>query len=558
MKANSLSSSNMDLKRGEVSHISAWKDREEFVKVYNGIFLSERSDIEANDLALQTLKVWKLRQNRETPVSVQCTAAILEVQICDARRQQDSSNNGNSDNVDIKGLYSGAFTRFINYLTESYQQSGAGRKGSIADRVKEIGIEGGLVELRHLCAHSSVTISIDVFRRSAEYCMNWLKDSYWQRELQQLQNCEISQIRSATLASKYESDLKYMANVYDIVTSAIHKGAQTTKAAEKKLTPSRFQFLQEYSQANKIYRLNELVYEIVRNLLENLKLPQSHVTDSAVCDAFLSCEYMFQAPVSGNTQRLASIHQRFFKMLIDLGYIETYLKKLIQICEDDQQSCERRLGAKFWAIEVALAFRLLKKFQKIIRSLPDRSHRLARRWHTKKMSGTVRAIYENKLRVDLQNTIIIGISANCPWTLRLSRDYLIERLLNVNKYTKEILPIILALAEPHLKLSQRENLEAAMEKCSSDYLTLIDDGTEADADLTGDKTSTPKRAGLRKLQQSKVYTVEDVMNAVAAEATGSDVEHKSKQPNKFGVWNDAPASVELDWGKCPWGKLIWE
>lgn len=548
--------SNIDLKRREVSHISAWRYREEFLQVYNDIFSTENSDSDAKEAALQSMKVWKVRLNRNTPVSVLCTAAILEVQIYDAHRQQDLNKNG-KDGADIKNLYSGAFTRFINYLTESYQQSGAGRRGSIARRVKEIGIESFLVELRHLCAHSSMTISIDVFRRSAEYCMNWLKVCYWQRELQQMQSCEISQIHTEPLVSKHDSDLKYMANIYDVVTNAIHKGAQTMSTAEKKLTPPRFRLLQEHSRANKIDKLNTIVFEIVRYLSENLTIARTPKTVPAVCDAFLSCEYMFEAPVKGNTQGLASIHQRFFQMLVARGYIQTYLEKLIEICEDDQQSNERRLGAKFWAIEVALAFRLLKKFKKIIKSLPEQSHRCVRREYTKKMTGTVRAIYENKLRVDLQNTIIIAMSANCPWHLRLSRTYLIKRILNVNKYTKEILPIILALAEPHLKLSQRENLEAAMEKYTISYLSVIDDGdVEQEADHPADKTSTPKRAGSGKHQQSKVYTIDDVMNAVGANVSGA-AEQKPKQPRKFGVWTEVPADG-MEWGKCPLGKLIWD
>ncbi|XP_055536256.1 uncharacterized protein LOC129724964 [Wyeomyia smithii] len=547
--------SNIDLKRREVSHISAWKDREEFVQVYNGIFATEKSDIDAKEAALQSMKVWNVRLNRCTPVSVLCTAAILEVQIFDTRRQQDPSNTSGKDGADIKHLYSGAFTRFINYLTESYQQSGAGRKGSIANRVKEIGIEGFLVELRHLCAHSSVTISIDVFRRSADYCMNWLKVCYWQRELQQLQSCEISQIRNGTLACKHECDLKYIANIYDIVTNAIHKGAQTMSAAEKKLAPPKFRLLQEHSRANKIDQLSMIVFEIVRYLSETMKLPRSSETVAVVCDAFLSCEYMFEAPVKGNTQGLASIHQRFFQMLVARGYVQTYLEKLIEICEDDQQSNERRLGAKFWAIEVALAFRLLKKFKKIIKSLPEQSHRHVRREYAKKMSGTVRAIYENKLRVDLQNTIIIGMSANCPWHLRLSRSYLIERVLNVNKYTKEILPIMLALAEPHLKLSQIESLETAMDKYTTNHLAVIDDGhIEQETDYCNDKTSTPKRAGSRKQEKSKVYTLEDVMRAIGENIANNN---QPKQPKKYGVWTESPTDG-LDWGRCPLGKLVWD
>lgn len=383
--------------------------------------------------------MWKIRQNKQTPVSVLCTIAILEAQLYDGKSQRD----GKMDNAnEVKSMYSGAFTRFINHLTECHQQSGAGRKGTMANRVKEIGIEGFLVELRHLCAHSSLSIAVDVFRRSADYCMNWLKVSYWKRELEQIQSCERKQVKGEGLRGKFLEDLKYIAKVYDVATKAIHKGAKSMSGAEKELTPAQFQMLQEHSRANKVDQLNLVVFDVLRYLSENMKLPRNPETVPTVCDVFLRCcQYMFEAPVSGNTQGLASIHQQFFQTLVAKGYIQTYLERLLEVCEDDQETVERRLGAKFWATEVALAFRLLKKFKKVLKDMPERAFQFNQREHTRKMNKSVRAIYQNKLRVDVQNTIILGMSVNCPWHLRLSRSYLMDRILSVNAYTKEILPM---------------------------------------------------------------------------------------------------------------------
>ncbi|XP_058464436.1 uncharacterized protein LOC131438435 [Malaya genurostris] len=548
----------IDSKKKNTTHISAWFDREEFKLVYDRIFSSDVSDLDSKESGLKLLKVWKIRQNRHTPVSVLCTMTILEVQIYDAQRQRDKKD-GNSD--EIKNIYSGAFTRFINYLTESHKQSGAGRRGTISNRVGKIGIEGFIVELRHLCAHTSMSISVDVFRRSAEYCLNWLKVCYWQRELELIQSCDAKQIKRNTLEAKQQQELMCMAAIYDVATKAMHLGAQTLSASENKLTPSQFQLLQEHALANRNDRLNSIVFDVVRYLSENMKLPKCSETVLAVCDAFLSCQYMFEAPVKGNTQGLACIHQRLFQVLVARGYIQRYMEKLIDICEDGQESAERRAGAKFWAIEIALAFRLLKKFKKLINSLPARSPRYVRREHTKKMSRTIREIYENKLRVDLQNTIIIGMSANCPWHLRFSRSYLIDRILNVNVYTKEIMPIILALAEPHLKLSKRESIEAAMEKFTLNYLAVAgDEETQHDEPSCASRTtSTPKRTGGRKQTQSEVYCLDDVLRAVGRKPLDVDRQDAdgTKIPKQYGVWSEVPADG-LDWGSCPLGKLVWD
>ncbi|XP_062553344.1 uncharacterized protein LOC134218408 [Armigeres subalbatus] len=554
MKVDSLPEefppSNIDSKRKETTHISAWADKDEFISVFNRIFEPSKAPHEAKTSALGTLKVWKIRQGRQTPVSVLCTITILEAQLYDEKNLSQDGASGMAH--EVKSMYAGAFTRFINHLTEYRQQSGAGNKGSMANRVKEIGIEGYFVELRHLCAHSSMSIAVDVFRRSADYCMNWLKVCYWMREKDQIQSCDKKQIKGVGLGDKFCSELEYIAKVYDITTKAIHKGAKSLSGAEKDLTPAQFQFLQEHVRANKVDQLNSVVFEVLRYLSEIIQLPKHPETVPTVCNIFLeSCQYMFEAPVSGNTQGLANIHQRFFQTLVAKGYIQLYWEKLMEICEDEEESVVRRQGAKFWATEIALAFRLLKKFKKILQKVPGGKPQFNRKEFTRKMSKTVRAIYQNKLRVDLHNTVVLGMSVNCPWHLRLSRTYIMARIMNVNAYTKEILPIILALAEPHLSLNQRETIEAATEKYTMNYLSALEDGAP-DVPVS----STPKRpSGGAARRHEKIYTLDDVLRQRSTD--GNDDAPSAKKPKQLGVWK-AVDNEDLDWGKCPLGKLVWD
>lgn len=396
--------------------------------------------------------------------------------------------------------------------------------------------------------------------------MNWLKVSYWKRELEQIQSCVRKQVKGEGLRGKFLEDLEYIAKVYDVATKAIHKGAKSMSGAEKELTPAQFHLLQEHSRANKVDQLSSVVFDVLRHLSENMKLPRHPETVPTVCEVFLRCcQYMFEAPVSGNTQGLAHVHQQLFQTMVAKGYVQNYFERLLEICEDEQEAEERRMGATFWATEIALAFRLLKKFKKLLKDVPDQAFQFNQREQTRKMNKSVRAVYQNKLRVDLHNTIILGMSVNCPWHLRLSRSYLLDRILNVNAYTKEILPIILALSEPHLKPSQRETIEAATEKYTLNYLSAIEDGevqfgsTSEDPASTG-KTSTPKRSGgARKYEFGKIYTLDDVLERTSR---GRDGDRKNgppaaKKPKQFGVWSEV-VNEDLDWGKCPLGKLIWE
>lgn len=92
------------------------------------------------------------------------------------------------------------------------------------------------------------------------------------------------------------------------------------------------------------------------------------------------------------------------------------------------------------------------------------------------------------------------------------------------------------------------------------YLSAIEDGdvqpeSTTDTASTG-KASTPKR---KRQEHGKIYTMDDVLKSTSKE--GDDNSRNgvasAKKPKKFGVWSEV-ANEDLDWGKCPLGKLVWE
>lgn len=123
---------------------------------------------------------------------------------------------------------------------------------------------------------------------------------------------------------------------------------------------------------------------------------------------------------------------------------------------------------------------------------------------------------------------------------------------------------ILALSEPHLKPSQRETIEAATEKYTMNYLAAIENGdilSETTTELTDTgKSSTPKRVNVaRKQEHGKIYTMADVLERTSkgGKLSCENSAPSAKKPKKFGVWSEV-ANDDLDWGKCPLGKIVWE
>ena len=161
------------------------------------------------------LNVWKLRRQNLTPASVLSTLAIVEIQLKDDQCTNSSSSTSQSN--ELRTMYSNAFTRFLNYMSSIMQNK---YLKTMYMTAKELGIESFLVDLRHLCAHGQVMPSLDVFRRTATYCLKWLKDFYWNREINAIQDADVNDVRLKS-AVEFEEGVRGLFTVYDAATEAI-------------------------------------------------------------------------------------------------------------------------------------------------------------------------------------------------------------------------------------------------------------------------------------------------------------------------------------------------
>lgn len=259
--------------------------RDEFLLVYQWLF--ESSQIEQHEQALERLSIWKLRRKILTPASVMSTLAILEVQLKDASNACTKS--------DLQAMYSNAFTKFLNYMSSIVR----GRQlTSMHATARSLGIKAFLVDLRHLCTHGQELPALDMSRRTALYCMQWLRAFYWDREKTVICDANVSDVR---LRSSYELEESVGALffIYDAATKAWISGCKTIDDLQNSGTTivdeERLTTLENYAQD---IRNNKLMY-IVTNVVNKISTLSNSTrrdrgNDNVYCDILLAQKYFMK------------------------------------------------------------------------------------------------------------------------------------------------------------------------------------------------------------------------------------------------------------------------
>lgn len=186
--------------------------RDEFDLVHHWLFSSNAAD---HAKALERLTIWKMRRQNLTPATIMSTIAILEVQLKDKTNALSGS--------DLRAMYSNAFTKFLNYMSSIVR----GREyTSMFATAQALGIESFLVDLRHLCAHGQVLPALDLSRRTAAYCMDWIRQFYWERERNVIYDASVKDVRLKSSLQLEESVGEWF-YLYDVATRAIIQGCKT-------------------------------------------------------------------------------------------------------------------------------------------------------------------------------------------------------------------------------------------------------------------------------------------------------------------------------------------
>lgn len=397
---------------------------QEFLHIYNLLF-DESSNSESKKQAYDWMVVWKIRRFDSTPASIQSTLALIEVEL---------KKNSNIDN-DLQMMYSSAFTRFLNYMTSINQ---TGQFKNMYASTKELGLESFLVDLRHICAHGQNMPSLDVLKRTSTYCVKWLKQFYWDRELKLLTNVTVEDLRT-TEQSRLINDLDEVFHLYDKSSEIIFKGYSNISQVVSLLKPEHLQEIKSSKfdeiDKNKLAILSQDSLNRFVNRAKTNKTIQDY--KHILLHVLLRDRFFIEAPFyeSKNSNLSINSYQILFRLIASLGLIEDVFYKLIKKMENRNEPLPMRSGAAFWADQIMNGFYFLTKLKRMVKLKMDTDQTYKMNLlliNTKNISKSLITLCE-EMGYDQKSHLIFGESEMNPINFVIQKDFLMKRILHVNE-----------------------------------------------------------------------------------------------------------------------------
>lgn len=357
--------------------------RDEFTLVYDWIF-SDGSNEQTKRQALERMKIWKIRRLNLTPASVLSTLSILSVQLKDCH----TATTKYADD-DLRTMYSEAFLKFLNYMSSIMRSRTV---PSMYSTARVLGIESFLVDLRHQCAHGQVSPSLDILRRTAAYCMKWLREFYWDRELKSITDASVRDVQLKSSVDLEQSIREYF-RMYDAATEAMAFGHKTVDDLPEPtqngaIDAADIELLQNFAQETHQKRLTFVANKAI-NMLAQLSSTKGrdHGYSDIFCDVLFDCKNFVQrsATIFDTTRqdeqsKFIGIHQNLFRLFAICDFINNLFNRLLLICEDEAETTVLRQAASFWANEIATGFTVFKNFKQFYKNKKEkvRSGRLGK------------------------------------------------------------------------------------------------------------------------------------------------------------------------------------
>lgn len=356
--------------------------------VYDWLFGAGNSvnSIKTKQLALTRMKLWKMRRGQLTPASVLSTISILDVQLKDL-----CGDNRFSDD-ELRSMYANAFTRFVNYMSSIMRSRTV---QSMYSTARELGMEPFLIDLRHLCAHGQVLPSLELSRRTTDYCIRWLREFYWDRERNFIVDACVRDVRLKSSLELEQSIVEWFA-LYDAATEALMAGyknvddlTNTSGNDQLRLSETKIQQLKTISSEIRQYKLSFIANKAINELAWLSNSNDRDRGDAQIyCDVLLNdCEYFMKRSAEcyrlksqsdNQTIKFIGIHQNLFRMFAICDFINSIFLRFVHLCEDETANSDEKCTASFWAQEIATGFLVFKEFKMLYKRKRENVSQLKR------------------------------------------------------------------------------------------------------------------------------------------------------------------------------------
>eukprot|EP00047_Mylnosiga_fluctuans_P014178 m.36050 g.36050 ORF g.36050 m.36050 type:complete len:465 (-) comp5371_c0_seq1:156-1550(-) len=153
-----------------IPKLVCWATRQEWLDVRAWFF----ADDSAQHRACDRVKAWGARG--KLPLGVESTFNLIHARLLDS--------SGKVDEHTLRMVYSMAFVRFVNGFSDAEQKGTHAR--SVQSISASLNIQERLVDLRHDATHGALP-SLPLLRNSLSHALAWLKEYYWDRQVDELE-----------------------------------------------------------------------------------------------------------------------------------------------------------------------------------------------------------------------------------------------------------------------------------------------------------------------------------------------------------------------------------
>lgn len=216
--------------------------------------------------ALHFLDIWKNRRMDQTPAAILATKTLLEVMLTDKET---------SSQFELRTLYSSALTRFYSYVSSTVQGSTGHTRRTMYELATDLEMAAVVVDIRHLCSHGQEIPSLEMLRATSQYCLEWLKGYYWEKQFENMKDCELLDLRQK-FTNEFDEIVSRIFNLYDIGIEAVFQKWEDLIVIKNFMHKTKYETLKEYSkEKGDISSVYDLMDELIKDLFQFVKKSKS-------------------------------------------------------------------------------------------------------------------------------------------------------------------------------------------------------------------------------------------------------------------------------------------